>query len=439
MTTLEKITFTGTIHMIGIGGVGVSALAKFLVQHESVVTGSDLGSSAITDALINEYKIPVTIGSNPEVITSNYDYLVYSPAIKPEDPERVRARELGIPEYSYPQVLGAITDTKKTITVSGTNGKTTTTTMIIELLDFLGTSPSGIVGEILPKFNSNYIHGESDIFIAEACEYRDSFLNLHHDAAVITNISLDHLDYFRDLEHIQSSFVKYLENRKGTGCLITNTDAENLQPVVAHARELGMHIIPYQAFLTDNLVVSLPGEHNRQNAAAALAVVDYLNLDIDKAREYLRTDFKGAQRRLEFIGTTALGSLVYDDYAHNPEGIEFLIKSLKDRYPEKNTVIIFEPHLYSRTRDFKEAFAQALSHASHVFLFPTYRAREPENEAENYLLAGELEKISANFNIPPTDVLFKDYLDDFNFDENTVIVTAGAGPIWKVGRTLINN
>ena len=371
------------------------------------------------------------------MIDETYDYLVYSPAIDLDDKERLRARELGIPEYSYPEVLGMISRTKKTVTVSGTNGKTTTTAMIIEVLDHLGVSPSGIVGEILPRYQSNYIHGDSDFFIAEACEYRDSFLHIQHDIAIITNISLDHLDYFRDLTHIQDSFSRYLDNRKGHGCLITNTDSETLAPVVAYAQKIGMTVIPYQKFLDSNLKLNVPGEHNKQNAACALALVEHLGYNIQAARNYLGNDFRGARRRLEFIGTTSHGSLVYDDYAHNPEGIEYLIASLKNTYPDKQIHIIFEPHLYSRTRDFKEAFAEALAQADYVYLAPTYRAREPQNPSEDFLLANELEKISASFSIIPQNQNFKEFFESFACDDTVVVVTAGAGPVWELGRKII--
>ncbi len=424
--------------MVGIGGIGVSALAKFLVAQGATVTGSDQSSSHIITDLVQNYNITVGIGSDPHVITADYQYLVYSPAIAIDDEERIHARKLGIPEYSYPEVLGTITRNKKTVTVSGTNGKTTTTTMIIELLDVLGAHPSGIVGEMLQKFNSNYIQGDSELFVAEACEYRDSFLNLNHDIAVFTNITPDHLDYFRDLAHIQDSFIRYLDNKKGTGVLVCNTKLPNLAPVVAHARHLGMLIIPYQDFLGDDLSVRLPGEHNRQNAAAALAVINHLGYDITRAREYLALEFKGAKRRLEFIGTTTSGTLVYDDYAHNPEGLEFLIAGLHQRFPDKKVIVIFEPHLYSRTRDFKETFAEALAHADHVFLFPVYRAREPENHLEDFLLAPYLEKLSASFTGVTNPTAFKVLFTDFNYKDDVVVVTAGAGPIWKVGKELLN-
>lgn len=426
------------VHMVGIGGIGMSGLAKLFHKRGITVTGSDVAASRITQDLIDTYHITVnTEGSqlsHDSVI--NYDFLIYSPAVPENDPERTLFREAGIPEYSYPEALGVISREKKTITVSGTNGKTTTTTMLVEVLKHLNLDVSAIVGEILQKYGSNYIHGESEYFILEACEYKDSFLNLNHDIAVITNITEDHLDYFKDLVDIQESFSEYMDNKKSGGVLVCDISQNSLKPVIQHAQELGMKIVNYGTFLTEDLVVALPGKHNKQNAAAALAVVEFLTLDLPAARNYLATGFMGAQRRFEFVGTTPEGALMYDDYAHNPEGLSFLIDGMRTKFPNKKIVLLFEPHLYSRTRDFAQELAQELKKADELYLFPTYRAREQHFPDEDFLLAEYLNTTEVELTLiksPESSELIKQK----KYGDDTVIVTVGAGPIWKEGRSLV--
>ena len=429
----NNINLSGNIHMTGIGGIGMSGLAKYLKHHGATVQGSDLSLSHIIDDLIENYDIKVDIGSDSTNIPLDCELLVYSPAVPENDPERTRAMELEIPQYSYPQVLGMITENKFTIAVSGSNGKTTTTSMITELLDHLELKPNAIVGEILQKFNSNFVPGVSDYFIAEACEYKDSFLNLQHNIAVITNITADHLDYFDNLAAIQKSFVSFLDNHKGQGILVCNIQLPNLKLILDRAHELDMKVIDYTSYLTDDLEVALLGEHNKQNAAAALAVMEALDLDMSKAKDYLAHDFKGAKRRLEYIGETTHGALIFDDYAHNPEALVYLIEGLRTKYPGKKLVMLFEPHLYSRTKDFKKEFARALEKVEDLYLFATYRAREQQIPEEDYLLEKYIDPQRVNLTTIKDPSLFKEIFEKKKYGSNTLVVTAGAGDIWEKG------
>ncbi len=428
--TLKKI------HFVAIGGIGMSALAKFLQHQGHEITGSDLSQSHITDQLQNEFNIPVTIGSDPSMITPEHDAIVYSPAVPESDPERSAARSLDISEFSYPEMLGRSISDTFTIAIAGTNGKTTTTSMTIESLEHIGADPSGIVGEILPKFNSNFIPGKSDIFITESCEYKRSFLNIHHNIAVITNITEDHLDYFADLADIQNAFIEFLNNKKGSGILVCNTDLENLQPIIEHAKNIGMKIIPYQKYITDDLDLNIPGEHNRQNAAAALAIVEALGKNTAQAQEYLSQSFTGAKRRMEYVGETTNGANIYDDYAHNPEGLDYLINGLRNKYPDKKIIMLFEPHLYTRTRDFKKEFAYSLENVDTLYLFPTYRAREPEIPHENFLLADYIDDTKTVLHVVRDKELFVEDFSNSNYDDSYIIVSAGAGDIWKQSHAL---
>jgi len=424
------------IHMIGIGGIGMSALAKYLRHTGHTVSGSDGTRSKITDDLDINYDIHVHIGHSAEYVLDDCEMVIFSPAIPESNIERIEAGIRNIQEYSYPQVLGMIAETKKTIAISGTNGKTTTTTMLVELLKHLGVDPSAIIGEYLQKYNSNFVAGQSDVFITEACEYKSSFLNINHDIAVITNITEDHLDYFDDIEHIIKTFVAFVKKSKGLKILVTNSQLANVQFILQTAQDFDITIIDYSNYLNESIELSIPGKHNQQNAAAALGVVEALGLSIAEAKKYLAQDFQGAKRRMEHIGFTRSGAMIMDDYAHNPEGLGYLISGLREFYPEKKIVMLFEPHLYSRTRDFKEAFGKALEKVDELYLFPTYRARESHNPNEDYLLASFIDSKKVKINMVKNldsisaNILGQEYASD------TIIISAGAGDIWRYSHAL---
>lgn len=419
------------VHFIGIGGIGMSAMAKYLRHNNIMVTGSDRSNSEIIQDLVNNYDISFYEGTNPDSIDTQTDLIVYSPAVPKTDPEYQRGLDQGIELMSYPELLGKITSNKKTIAVSGTNGKTTTTSMIIEIMKSLGEDPSGIVGAILQKYNSNFVSGESEYFITEACEYKESFLNIHHDVLIITNITEDHLDYFDDLNHIQQTFTKFLDNKKGKGVLVCDTGLENLKPIIQKATSLGMNIIDYGVYIREGISLSLPGDHNIQNAAAALGAIEALNLSVSESRDYLSKYFQGAKRRMEHVGMTSTGVQIYDDYAHNPEGLRYLISGLRDFYPDKKIIMLFEPHLYSRTREFKNEFARELEKVDILYLFPTYRAREPEIPQENYLLEQYIDTSKVELISVSDPSTFQTQFESMNFSHDYIIISAGAGDIWK--------
>ncbi|MFT7327962.1 MAG: UDP-N-acetylmuramate--alanine ligase [Crocinitomicaceae bacterium] len=427
------------IHFIGIGGVGVSAMAKLARDYNITVTGSDVQTSSLTKDLEDNYEAQIFIGARAENIHVDHDLVVYSPAIPASNIEYKEALNYDIPLMSYPELLGKISAIKKTIAVSGTNGKTTTTAMIIEVMKHLGADPSGIVGALLQKYDSNYVSGQSDFFITEACEYKESFLNIYYDILVVTNITEDHLDYFSDLAHIQDTFKKFLKNHKKDGVLVCNTDQPHLLTIINEAKKENITIIDYRKHLTKDLTLSLPGEHNLQNAAATLGVIEALGLSLVDAREYLAKYFQGVQRRMEHVGMTTSGIQIFDDYAHNPEGLTYLIKGLRDFYPDKKIIMLFEPHLYSRTRDFKNEFAQAVEKVDILYLFPTYRAREDEIPQENYLLEQYIDTSKVELiTVSETNDFIKQF-KSMQFNNKYIVVSAGAGDIWKFSHALKNN
>jgi len=426
-------------HLIGIGGVGMSAMAKYLIHHGVIVSGSDLQKSHITDDLMYNYGIKFWAGVSDERITSEVDLIVYSPAIPKTNIEYQRGLELNIHMMSYPELLGAVSSRSTTIAISGTNGKTTTTAMTIEVMKGLGADPTGIVGALLQKWNSNFISGNSEYFITEACEYKESFLHIHHDILVITNITEDHLDYFKDIKHIQETFRKFLHNKKGKGVLICDRSLPALHDIITEAESMGMSIIDYSKYNTQTLILSIPGEHNKQNAAATLGIIEALQLPIKDAKEYLSKHFQGVQRRMEHVGMTSSGIQLLDDYAHNPEGLEYLISGLRDFYPQKKIIMLFEPHLYSRTRDFRHEFARALEQVDILYLFPTYRARESEIPQENYLLEQYIDTSKVELMTVVDPSTFVTQFTKMKFNSEYLVISAGAGDIWKQTHALKNS
>lgn len=427
------------IHFIAIGGIGVSAMAKLCHDKDITVTGSDLSKSDIILDLEKNFNISVTIGSNPNIITKHTNYVIYSPAVPKNDPEYQKALSLSIPLISYPEALGELSKRKKTIAIAGTNGKTTTTSMLVEVMKDQNIHPTVIIGGILQKYHSNFLSGDSEYFITEACEYKRSFLNIHHDIAVITNITRDHLDYFKDLQDIQSAFIDFIKNKKGTGKIICNKNLKELKAIIKYAEKNNIKIFDYSKYLDTKYQPLIPGEHNRQNMATTLAIIESLGLDRERTKEYLSsTKFLGVKRRMEYIGKTEHGALIYDDYAHNPEGIEFLIDAFKKKYLNKKIIILFEPHLYSRTEDFKKEFGEILSTADILYLFPVYKAREKLQPEKDFLLKEYISK-KDNFYMVKNSENFEKLFKEKKYDENHIVVTVGAGDVWKHGLSIKTN
>jgi UDP-N-acetylmuramate--alanine ligase len=291
----------------------------------------------------------------------------------------------------------------------------------------------------MQKYNSNFVSGMSEYFVTEACEYKESFLHIQHDVLLITNITEDHLDYFDDLNHIKKAFESFLDNKKGEGILVCNTALPELFNTIEAAHALGMKVINYAKYLDDQLVLPIPGEHNRQNAAAALGIVEALDLSIEESRNYLARQFQGAKRRMEHVGMTNGGAQLFDDYAHNPEGLDYLVKGLREFYPEKQIVMLFEPHLYSRTRDFLKEFGQSLENVDVLYLFPTYRAREVHIPEEDYLLSEHISAEKVELIVVENKSRFKELFETKGYGVDTVVITVGAGDIWQQGLEIKKN
>ena len=425
---LQKIK---SVHFIGIGGIGVSAIARLMVVMGKTASGSDINHSPITDEL-EKLGIKIYLGQNPENITSNMDLVIHTIAVKENNPELLAVKNLGIQTVTYPEMLSVLSKDMYTIAVSGTHGKTTTTAMIAKIFIDLKLDPTVIVGSILKDYNSNLIVGKSNYFIVEACEYQRSFLNLHPNILIITNIDLDHLDYYKDLPDIQSAFRELALRIPKDGAVICNPGDERVMPVI---QGLACTIVDYTTFIHD-LKLNIPGNHNRQNAGASLAVSDFVHIDPALAQQSLM-DFSGTWRRFDLKGKTSHGTAIYDDYAHHPKEIVSALSGMKEMYPDLHRVAFFQPHLYSRTKEHLDDFSQAFNDVDEVYILPIFAARETKDESINSEMLVEKilqtgKKVSYVKNFDEALVYIK------KLGENVVVINIGAGDIYKLSEIAIS-
>ncbi len=420
------------VYFIGIGGVGMSALAQ-LLSHEGVsVLGSDRDDSPTTE-MLRKRNIQVFTTQQASNVPEDADAIVYSDAVPADSSERTRADALGIVQYSYFQMLGKVSADKKTIAVSGTHGKTTTTGMLAYVLNKAGAKPTAVVGSIVRDFNSNYLAGDSDLFVVEACEYNNHLLELSPTVLIINNLEWDHTDYFKSLLELQNTFRKAISNILPGGVLITDTSNKNIIPLL---NGITVPVIDYTKEEIPELL--LPGEFNKMNARAASAAARFIipNISNEVIVSALST-FHGTWRRFEYKGKTKKGADVYDDYAHHPTAIRATLEALRAKTKGK-IIVAFHPHLYSRTRDLLGDFAMAFSSADEVVIAPIYAAREVDDGTiSNSILAESIVKNGTKASAVNSFTEISSYLNKHT-DINDVIMTMGAGDIYKVSDMLIS-
>ncbi len=423
-------------YFIGIGGIGVSAVARLFLERGVAVSGSDREGSLITKKLAEKGAM-IFIGHDAKHVPEKCDLVVYSPAVPETNPELALARERGIATYSYPEALGLISKGMRTVAVSGTHGKTTTTAMIAEVLISAQKSPTVIVGSLL-KSGANFVHGASDIFVVEACEYKRSFLNLSPEILVITNIDNDHLDYYKDIADIQSAFRELAMKVPITGYIIADMSDENTKKALTG---LSFTVIDYSlGNPVSKLVLSVPGEHNMRNAKTALAVAQVLGVSEEDAVVALK-GFQGTWRRMEYKGTLANDAIIYDDYAHHPTEIKASLQGFRSKFPDGRIRVVFQPHLYSRTKLLLNDFGHSFTDANEVIIAPIYAAREtPDRDISAEILAqaiADYQKVTGLRVWAMSDFpAIVDYLRD-TAQKGDIIVTMGAGDIFKVGEELL--
>lgn len=434
--------FPQKVHFVGVGGIGMSALAQMLKHNGAHVSGSDRERGPVSE-MLEAKGITVMVPQEAANVPTDADLVVYSDAVSSENPERVRAKELSIPQLSYFQMLGKVsrgdaskssTGGKRTVAVAGTHGKTTTTGMLAKILIDAGAKPTAIIGSIVRDFGSNYVAGKSDLFVVEACEYRDHLLELSPEVLVITNLEWDHTDYFDSLQKLQETFKKAIARVPEHGFIITDTNNPNIAPLLSVAKAT---IIDYKTE-GPSYELLLPGEFNKQNAraAAATARAVYPTLDEQKCAESLRA-FQGTWRRFETKGKTKSGVLVYDDYAHHPTAVAGTLKALREKTQGK-VFVAFQPHLFSRTRDLLDAFAHAFEDADEILIAPIYAARETDDGTiSNEILA---EHIRATGKSSVRALSFKEIEEILSSapKEGDSIMTMGAGDIYKIADALVS-
>lgn len=369
-----------TIHFVGIGGIGMSGLARLFLHEGKRVSGSDRAPSDITRSLEAEGVTVYSsqVGAN---IAHDVDLVVYTEAMPQDHEELVCARTRGIPTMNYFDALGMVANEYYLIAVAGSHGKTTTTAMLIDIFERAYLDPSAIVGSLRAATKSNYRRGKSKYFIVEACEYRRDFMSLKPDILVITNIELEHVDYYPTLESVQQAFREFAEKVPGDGFVIADTHDARVAPVLTG---LAATVVDYRAHLNPLRTLTVPGMHNQLNAAAAVAAAAQVGVSVVCAETAL-AHFKGTWRRFEYKGELN-GAKVYDDYGHHPTEIIATIQGARELYPDRRLTVVFQSHTFSRTHTLFADFVHALSHADRVIVLPIYAAREVNGNGVSHTL-----------------------------------------------------
>lgn len=460
MPNIDNIRKYKNIHMIGIGGVSMSGIAAILKNWGFTVTGSDTSDSESVQSLLKA-GIKVVIGHSLEDVATS-DVVVYSAAIKQDDPEMIEAKKRNIPTIERADFLGELTRCyQDTICISGTHGKTTTTSMIsLCFLEGL-KDPSIQVGAFLKQIDGNYKVGNSEHFIIEACEYVESFLKFSPKAEVILNIDNDHLDYFKTFENIKKAFIKYVKLLPDDGILVVNGDDANCLelPNYTNAKTITYGIqnenadfvaknitftndgfakfdVYYQGKLLDTIELSVPGIHNVLNALACISLCMEYKISIKDIKIAL-AKFTGAHRRFEYKGKIDGKASVYDDYGHHPTEISATANSLMNKKYHESWVV-FQPHTYSRTKNLLDDFAKALLAFDHIFVLDFYAAREKNTYGiTSKDLVDKIISFGKNANYIPDFEECVSYIKK-NVNDNDIVMTLGAGTVTQIGPMLLN-
>ncbi|MGD0576894.1 MAG: UDP-N-acetylmuramate--L-alanine ligase [Candidatus Staskawiczbacteria bacterium] len=433
------------IHLIGIGGIGVSALAQYYLSKGHEISGSDLVASEITDFLKNK-NIKIIIGNSAENIKQDFDLVVYSPAVKSDNPELKKAKELGIKTQSYPEALGELTKEFYTIAVAGSHGKSTTTAMIALVLIKAGLDPTVIVGTKLKEFGgSNFRAGKSKFLVVEACEYDDSFLHYEPKIIVVTNIDKEHLDYFKTFANVKKAFKNFIVRLPAGGFLVFNKDDKYPPKILKPKFKIFGYSIkqkrPKGYPEKIKSILKVPGMHNVSNAMAVLQVAKILAIP-DKITFRALAEFKGTWRRFETKQGIANGKkiVVVSDYGHHPNEISATLKAAREKYPNKKIWCIFQPHQHQRTfylfNDFVKTFRDAK--IDNIIITDIYDVAGRETKKINSEVSSE--RLAKKINRKNVSYLPMDSLESF-VKENIpfggikigeVLIIMGAGDIYKL-------
>lgn len=455
------------VHFIGIGGSGLSAIARLLKESGYQVTGSDKTLSTFAASLQSE-GINIFVGHHPRNVTGA-DWVVRSSAITDDNPEVVAARHAGIPVYKRADFLGQLMENKNGIAIAGTHGKTTTTAMIAWMLYAMNRDPSFIVGGTLANLNVNARAGKGDAFVIEADEYDRMFLGLKPQIEIITNLEHDHPDCYPKFEDMYAAFQNFIDLLPSDGTLIVCAEDESAVSLLSYGRKKGLNAISYslQSEMTINspqwmqaraskpnvrggydfsamtnvgtaaanvvnVSLQVPGEHNVRNALAALSVAASMGLSLDQAADALG-DFKGTGRRFEVRGEKR-GVIVVDDYAHHPTEIRATLSAAKARYPDRRIWAVWQPHTYSRTQTLFLEFSRAFTDANEVLVTEIYASREPKQEFSSAEVVSSMPHPSARYTgslEETTNYLLK------NLGSNDVLIVLSAGDADQISANVL--
>ena len=437
------------IHFVGIGGIGMSGIAEILRSQGVAVSGCDLKRSAATD-LLGERGISIALGHAPAHL-DGVDLVVVTSAVRAENEEIDAARARGIRVMKRKELLGEIVNQKRGVGVAGTHGKTTTSAMIATILEEAGLDPTVLVGGMLGNFGGNAKSGRGDVIVVEADEYDRTFHELHPEIAVITNVEADHLEYYGSFEAIEDAFSIFAAGVREGGVVIGCADDP---AVVRLLRGVRRRVVTYGLEKNTDLTaininyehrgstfevpgigffkLFVPGEHNVRNALAAIAVARELGVTPHATASAL-AKFLGVDRRFQILGDYA-GALIVDDYAHHPTEIRATLTAARNGYPERRIVALFQPHLYSRTRDFAREFGESLSEADLALVAPIYAAREKPIEgitARMIADAGAGIEFLDRSNVEIVNELRR------RLQPNDIFITMGAGDVHEVAEALV--
>ena len=447
------------IHFIGIGGISMSGLAEILLGAGFSISGSDMKPSALTNQLESK-GAKVFYGQCAENISAEYNCVVYTAAIHADNPEFARCVELNLPMLTRAELLGQIMKNYQTsIAVSGTHGKTTTTSMFSSVLLAADADPTISVGGILEAIGGNIRVGKSETFITEACEYTNSFLSFYPTMSIILNIEEDHMDFFKDLDDIMNSFRLFAKRLPKDGVLIINKEIKDYEKVtegleckvitygmdssctyhaeniIFNAQGYGEFDVMHHSTNMGHIVLNVPGQHNVSNALAVIAAARKLGISMEQIQAGL-LGFSGANRRFQRKGEYN-GVTIIDDYAHHPTEIRTTLEAAKN-YPNREVWCIFQPHTYTRTKAFFHEFAESLSLADHVILAEIYAARETDTLGmSSALLCEEIKKLGADCHYFPTFAEIEDFVKSHCI-HGDLLITMGAGDVVNIGENLLN-
>jgi UDP-N-acetylmuramate--alanine ligase len=447
MIEINKIS---AVYFLGIGGIGMSALARYFNEKGIKVSGYDKTETALTNKLIAE-GIQIHFVDDVNLADKNAEIVVYTPAVPANHAELNFYKDNNYNLLKRSDVLGLLTKDTFNVCVAGTHGKTTTSAMVAHILKDSSYGCNAFLGGIAANYDTNYLSSEKNVSVVEADEYDRSFLKLNPDVAIITSMDADHLDIYGTEENMQDAFVEFSSKIKDNGCLIvkyglkriTDFKVKDICTYSFNDKNANIHVdnleikngayhfdVVNNFWVVKDVVLNMGGLHNIENAIAAIGVAKYLKIDDDKIKVAV-SSFAGVKRRFEYV-IKSDGLVMIDDYAHHPEELRALIEGAKNLFPTKKCTVIFQPHLFSRTRDLADGFAEVLSMADETILLPIYPARElPMEGVTSELISSKMEKDKVKIlekeellqylqrsKVPPSD----------GFRE-VLIITAGAGDI----------